>query len=258
MKIPFRCCKALISTAVFLVLFSLPGFDRSDAYILPAEQLLQFMAVHFSKFDTFVVKQAVERESQEGTKAFEETLFMKRPDLLRSQSTETSIDQDGMIDRSYEKLFLAGSRTGLTDLLTEAGVDLGQVSYTRVHGTVAYLIGGRSPDSPRIAVEKERFLPLLFVYPSRLLPGRDLIEVNFLDYRKVGQGWYPFEILYKSSEGLAERLERYKIESIRINVPLQPSIFNTSRPPSGPGKNNAVDEEKLKEIIKSFEQKYGQ
>jgi hypothetical protein len=254
MKIPFRCCKALISAAIFLGLFSLPGFDRSAAYVLPAEQLLQFMAVHFSKFHTLVVKQAVERESQEGTKAFEETLFMRSPDLLRSQSAETSIDEDGMIDRSYQKLFLAGSQTGLTDLLTEAGVDLGQVSYTRVHGTVAYLIGGRSPDSPRIAVEKERFLPLLFVYPSRLLPGPGLIEVNFLDYRQVGQGWYPYEILYKSGEGLAER---YKIESIQVNVPLQPSLFNTSSAPSGPVKNNAADEEKIKEIIKSFEQKYG-
>jgi hypothetical protein len=255
MKIPFRYCKALTWTAVFLGLFGLLGLDKSAAYILPAEQLLQFMAVNFSKFDTLVVKQAVERESQEGTKAFEETLFMKSPDLLRSQRAETSTDENGTIDRNYQKLFLARSKTGLTDLLTEAGVDLEQVSYTRVHGTVAYLIGGRSPDSPRIAVEKARFLPLLFVYPSRLRPGPGLIEVNFLDYRQVGQGWYPFEILYKSGEGLAER---YKIESIRVNVPLQPSLFNTSPAPSGPGKNNAVDEEKIKELIKTFEQKYGQ
>lgn len=255
MKIPFRYCKALVWIAVFLGLFSLPGFDRSSAYVLPAEQLLQFMAVNFSKFDTLVVKQAVEREGQEGTKTFEETLFMKSPDLLRSDREEMSMDQKRMIDRSYQKLFFAGNKTGLTDLLTEAGVDLEQVSYTRVRGTVAYLIGGRSPDSPKIAVEKARFLPLLFVYPSRILPGSDLIEVNLMDYRQVGQGWYPYEILYKSGEGLAER---YKVESIRVNVPLQPSLFNTSRTPSGPGKNNAVDEEKIKELIKTFERKYGQ
>jgi hypothetical protein len=250
----FRWRKALASTAIVLGLISLPRYDRCVAYVLPAQQLLQFMAVHFSKFDTLVIRQTVERETPEGTKAFEETLSMKSPDLLHSQSTEASVDQGRVIDRNYRKLFLAGSQTGLTVLLTEAGVDLGKVSYTRVHGTVAYLIGGRSPESPRIAIEKGRFLPLLFVYPSRLLADRELIEVTFRDYRQVGPGWYPFEILYKSGEGLAEH---YKIESIRVNVPLQASLFNSSGARSGPAQN-AADEEKIKAIIKTIEQKYGQ
>jgi hypothetical protein len=254
MKRHFRCPKALVSTAIFLGLMSLPGYDRCAAYVLPAQQLLQFMAVHFSKFDTLIVRQAVERESEEGTKAFEEILSMKSPDLLHSQSTEPSVDQGKLIDRNYRKLFLAGSQAGLTVLLTEAGVDLGKVSYTRIHGTIAYLIGDRSPESPRIALEKGRFLPLLFVYPSRLLPGSELVEVTFRDYRQVGQGWYPFEILYKTGEGLAEH---YKIESIRVNVPLQPSLFNTSGTRSGPAQNEG-NEEKIKAIIKTFEQKYGQ
>ncbi len=254
MKRHFGCCKALISAAILAGILSPAGMERSAAYVLPARQLLQFMAAPFAKFDTLVVKQAVERQGSEDTKAFEEILFMKGPGLLRSQSTETSGDQARVIDRTYLKLFLAGSQTGLTALLAEAGVDLDKVSYTRIQGTVAYLIGDKSPESPRIAVEKGRFLPLLLVYPSRLLPDHDLIEVTFRDYRRVGQGWYPFDILCKSGNAWTEH---YKVESVRADVPLRPSFFNTSDGAAVPAQNPA-DEEKIKAIIKTFERKHDQ
>jgi hypothetical protein len=254
MKTHFWRCKGLASTAIFVGVLSWAGFDRSAAYVLPAQQLLQFMAVPFSKFDTLVVKQAVERESAEGSKAFEEILSMKSPNFLHAQVPEPSVDQGRMIDRNYLKLFLASTQTRLTVLLAESGVDLEKVSYTRILGTVAYLIGDNSPESPRIALEKKRFLPLLFVYPSRLLPDHDLVEVTFRNYSRVDQGWYPFEILYKSGQGLTEH---YNVESIRVNVPLRPSLFNPSQGPSGPAQNPA-GEEKIKAIIKSIEKRDGQ
>jgi len=249
-----KACRLLTCLTILFGLVVAAGVDRPDAYVLPSEQLLQFMAVHFSKFDTLVVKHSLERESGEGVQNFEEILIMKNPDLFHAEIGDSFANQNRVVDRSYRMLFFSSTRSRAANLLREAGVDLDKVSYTRVDGTIAYLIGDRGPESPKLAVEKARFLPLFFVYPSSLAGSSELINVTFRDYRQVDQGWYPFEILCSSGKGWAER---YEIRSIQANVPVEPSIFLKPHEESRPAESPAKDE-KIDAIIEMFEQKYGQ
>ena len=242
---------AFVTVVVGMVLA--PVVERPHAYVLPSEQVLQFMAAHFSKFDTLVVTHAVERQSWQEAKNFEETLTMKSPDLLHARTKDPFVNQGRVIDRSYRELFLSSTQAKIYAFLGGVGVDTEKASFTRVDGTIAYLIGDEGPDSPKLAVEKARFLPLLLVYPSRLAGGTQLITVTFRDYRQVEQGWYPFEILCSSAQGWTER---YRLESIKVNVPVQPSLFLEAqqelRPAETPAKDGKIDA-----IIKTFEEKYG-
>jgi hypothetical protein len=225
---------------------------QADAYVLPSEQLLQLMAAHFSKFETLVIRHAVERESGEDTQSFEEILTMKSPDFLHAAPAEGAGPQTEPMERSFRALFLASSQSRLSDLLSGADVDLDRVSYTRVDGSIAYLIGDRKADRPKLAVEKARFLPLAFDYLSRIAHGPEFISVIFRDYRQVDKGWYPFEILCRSELGWAER---YKVQSIQVNVPVEPSLFYRSQAESRPA-GDLNNEEKIDAVIKAFEQKY--
>jgi hypothetical protein len=248
-----KACRILTSLTILFGLVVVAEVDRPEAYLLPSEQILEFMAARFSKFDTLIVKHSVERESGEGAQNFEEILIMKSPDLLHPKIGDSFGNQNRVVDRGYRRLFFSSTGSRAANLLREAGVDLEKVSYTRVDGTVAYLIGDRGPESPKLAVEKARFLPLFFVYPSSLAGSSELINVTFRDYRQVDQGWYPFEILCSSGKGWAER---YEIQSIQANVPVEPSIFMKPQEESRPSESPAKDE-KIDAIIKMFEQKYG-
>ena len=253
MKVRYKFCKCLVSALFFAVVPNLALQGRIDAYVLPSEQLLQFMAPRFSEFETLVVSHTVERKDEEGIQLFEEILTMKGPGFLHAAPAEGAGNQARVIDRSFRNLFLASSQAELRALLSGAGVGLDRVSYKRVDGTVAYLIGERSAYSPKLAVEKERFLPLLFCYSSRLAHGSEFIRVTFRDYRQVESGWYPFEILCSSDAGWEER---YRVRSVEVNVPVDPSLFQSSQEEPRPAETPHSDE-RIDAIIRDLEQKYG-
>lgn len=241
-------------TVFCLATASLTPYDQAGAYVLPSQQLLGFVADHFSNLQTLVIRHTVERESGEDIQVFEEILTMKGPDLIHAAPAEGAGNQNRRIDRSFRTLFFANSRATLTNLLNSAGVDLGRVSYTRVNGNVAYLIGERGPYKAKLAVEKDGFFPLAFHYSRRLPHGLEFIRVTFRDYRQVDQGWYPFEILCSSEAGWAER---YEIRSLQVNAPVDSSLFvpsqrEESRPVESPHEDDRIDA-----IIKSLEEKYG-
>lgn len=248
-----KICRArkLVPIALFLLALGsfLPG-GLAAAYVLPSQQLLQFMAVHFAKFETLVINQTVERQSAEGIQSFGEILTMKDPDLIHAAVTETAGNLPRVIDRSFRALFLASTPGKIESLLKGAGVDTERVSYTRVDGTVAYLIGDKKSDGPNMAVEKARSLPLFFSYPSRFTQGPETIKVDFRDYRRVEQGWYPFEILISSNAGWKER---YTLQSIRVNVAAD--LSQVEALPMGTSQTQK--DEAIQGIIKKFEQQYG-
>ena len=94
------------------------------------------------------------------------------------------------------------------------GMDLTRVSYDRVGGVVAYRIGRPQEGAPAIFIEKERFLPVFLKYGTSKGDGRDSITIEFKDYRKLEQGWYPFEIIYREERGFKER---YTIDQVQVN-----------------------------------------
>lgn len=250
----FRLRRVLIP-AVFMAMLASPVFkNQAYAYVLPSDHLLDSMAANFSKFETLIINHTVERESEEGFRTFEELIAMKGTDWLHAAPREGGKGNDaGVIDRGFWSLFLANTQARLRDLLRGAGVDLGRVSYTRVDGNVAYLLGDRREVSPKLAVEKARFLPLFFQYPSQFTPGSELVRVIFKDFRQVDQGWYPFEIICDSDAGWSER---YTTLSIKVNAPVEPSLFHSVQEESLPAER-PHENERIEGIIKSLEQKYG-
>jgi hypothetical protein len=209
---------------VFLVLLSgcLSALSEqaAHAYLLPAEQIIQFLAVNFSKTQTLIVHQYGEETTEEkGSRGFDEILTMKSPDQFHSRIKEFIETKER--DYSYRQFFLANNASRLMALLLEMGIDVQKVSYTRIDGVVAYRIGETDQASPKVLVEKGRFLPLLLSYKAPGLGG-GLAKVKFVDYRKVEQAWYPFEIFCSTANGT---IEKYTVRSLKVNGPVSASLF---------------------------------
>jgi len=196
----------------------------SRAYVMPAEQIIQFMSANFSKFDTLVIRQTTTRmqRAESPEKVYEEVLSMKSPNLFHSSPLDPSAEERRVEDRVFRELLIASSPRRLLPRLSELGIDTQQVAYTRLEGTVAYGIGDKDPKRPKLLIEKARVLPLLMVYRRPGQEAGELIRVRFLDYRKVEQGWVPFEIHTFSGD---QWIEKYSVHSVKVNAPLKPSLF---------------------------------
>jgi hypothetical protein len=138
------------------------------------------------------------------------------------------------------------------------GVNLHSVAFARVDGVIAYRIGDKEPERPKILVEKDRFLPLLLVYGLSGRSGLEKITVQFKDYKKMDEGWYPFHIIYSDGKGLKES---YMIHTLQANVPIDPALFVMPKREFAPDqapepRQGPAEEERLREIIKRFEEKY--
>ena len=231
------------------------------AYIIPSEQLLEFMVNNFSGINTMVIIQATIQETsdqdQRPPQQFKEQLWLRSPGSFESRVLDQDQPRPGPLDLSYRRLIMAGTRSGLELYLQGLGIELDQAALTRLEGTIAFQIGAPAPASPKLLIEKERFLPLLITYRSRHRPGK-MVEVRFTDYRKLERGWYPFKIIYSIDQ---EMKESSTIQSYEVNVPVNPALFERkSESPVPPAKEQSgsrqTDQDRLKEIIRTFEEKY--
>ncbi len=252
--------KYLAGILLLVPLIFMPA-ERCLGYIIPAEQLIAFMAKNFSKFQTLVIVQSTQQkdEKHEGEEeSFMERVWVKSPDLCRSQVLDHPVGRVAEPDLNYRQLLMANDAQRLVQLLSNMGVNLHTVAFTRIDDVIAYRIGDGEPERPKILVEKDRFLPLLFVYRPSGQSVPETITVQFKDYRKMDEGWYPFQITYSDGKALQEG---YTIHTLQANVPIDPAVFvmpkteslpdQASEPGQGP-----PEEERLREIIKKFEEKY--
>lgn len=235
--------------------------ERCQGYIMPAEQIVGFMAANFSKFETLIITQSVQREDQNSKErggGFKEKIWMKSPDFFYSKTLDQGVARGVQPDIVYRRLFTANSKQRLMQLLTDMGINLQLVALTRIDGVIAYRIGDKGPHSPKILIEKKRFFPLHLVYVSPENVDRNMVRIHFLDYRKVDQGWFPFEITYFSGNEIGQR---YIVHTLQANSPINTAIFDSFKIKSNPGKTSEKDlspqeDERLKKIIKTFENKY--
>jgi hypothetical protein len=223
--------KANIVSFVLLLLVLIVSLRpvTSQAYILPAEQLIEFMSRNFSRFRTIVVTRSVhllDSENEKDVKAvFEEKLSLKSFNLYHHELTVPPAGY-GVIDVSnvergqtliYFPLFLLKSKSDVMDFLTEMCVNIEAVAFTRLDGTVAYRIGDKGPESPKLLIDKERFLPLLMTYWVRNYSKEVKVTVRFSDYRRLRNGWYPFEITYTKGDDL---FEHHFVLDFKANIPV--------------------------------------
>ena len=251
------------------VSFMVPG--KSRAYVMPAEQLIGFMAMKFAKIRTLVISQSthlINKEGQAPEKVIKETLWMKAPGIFYSQIERETVAEgaNGLgntefrvsPDMAFRRLFMGQSSTGLMMLLSTMGINLETVSYTRLNGVIAYQIGDDDAGTPQLLVEKERFLPLLIRYRVSVDSARKMVTVRFDEYRKLANGWYPYQITYAVGENI---LERYLVDDLQVNVPVAPSFFEDRGPGARPVKDfeyseGEADESRLRGIIRLLEEKY--
>lgn len=228
---------------------------------MPAEQLIDFMARNFSKFNSLILMQTTRQENQEIggiIKTFEEKIWMKSPSLVHSKVLYKNVERVAEPATHYRRLLMANSGESLMQLLSNMGINLQSVAFTRLDGVIAYRIGDKAPEGPKLLIEKERFLPLLLRYRlSEYSLGRT-ITVRFLDYRELVGGWYPFEITCSYGDHI---IETYIIHNLQANVPFDPALFD--EPGTKPRQEEATEkglpapeEERLQQIIKTFEEKY--
>ena len=238
---------------------------------MPADQLVGLMASNFSKLETLVITQTthiVDSQSQEGKTVLEERLWLKSPGFFRSEITGRQEDQ-GMVwgeiqagrpgaDMVFRRLLMANNEKAIVALLSEMGINLESVAFTRFHGVISYLVGDKDPESPKLLVEKERFLPLLLSYRVPGDPGQKMVTAQFDDYRKLGKGWYPYRIAYSGGKDI---IERYSILDLQANIPIEPPLSLIPHKGAHPVQRSengedALEEERLKKIIKVLREKY--
>lgn len=252
--------KYLVGILLVVALIFMPA-EKCVGYIIPAEQLIAFMAKNFSKFRTLVIVQSTQQkdEKQEGEgESFMERIWLKSPDLCRSQVLDHPMGRIAEPDLDYRQLLMANEAQRLVQLLSSMGVNLYSVAFTRIDDVIAYRIGDKEPERPKILVEKDRFLPLLLIYRPSGQSVLETITVRFKDYKKMDEGWYPFQITYSDGKGLEED---YTVHTLKANVPIDPAVFVMPKKgslwdqASEPGQV-PPEEERLREIIKKFEEKY--
>jgi len=237
---------------------------NSLGYVMPAEQILDFMTGNFKRFQSVTLIQSTLQTADGNEKVFTEQLWLESPDKYSAKTLDRMGDRNAIVsDLLYWQLLIASSREKIEKILLPLGIDLTQTSFTRLDGVIAYCIGSREPDSPKLLVEKKRFLPLLLIYK---IPGdinNETITVRFGDYQKMEEGWYPFEISYESGDSL---VEKYTIQTFQANNPIdmvklkkfpeyelpEPAEESGTSYSEGP----EIDEEQIQNVLKAFEEEY--
>lgn len=237
----------------------------ASGYVMPADQILDFMCNNFKATRTVSIIHSTLQTLGGNERVFTEQIWVEAPDRFSVKALDRMGNRDIISpDIMYRQLFVINSRERIERLLLSLGVDTLKTSLTRVDGAIAMRIGGKEASSPKIIIEKERFLPLLISYR---LPGDDeLITVIFRDYQKKGIGWQPYEIIYKKGESLTEK---YTVQSLNENIPVDaiklqslpeyqvPVMPETQTEVSVPApEGSGEDPEHLQDVLKTYEEQY--
>lgn len=238
---------------------------RSMAYVMPAEQILGLMAKNFSIFNAVTLDQSVREGSATDNDveiSYREKVWMKSPNYYHSERQDGTGKETYFEDQRYLQLLMAGSNTRFMALLSDMGIDLKEVAFDRVNETVVYRIGGKNPEIPKLFIEKRRFLPILLEYRESGWAEGPMITIRFGDYRRVKEGWYPYEVTYSRGDHVLKtyRILDLKTQGASSDIPSPSSKDSVTAPHPSPSSQEetqeATDTERLKNILKAFEEKY--
>ena len=224
----------LLIALLFLVMSPSHGLS----YVLPSDQIIEFMAHRFAALKTLRLQRVTTIKDFYGEpgKAFGEIIEVMSPDLYRADvagqpgtrltvhsgsktlrvingTIVTGLERDPF---QYHFLFVAQDPRRILKALQHENININTVSLTRFEGKIAYLIGDKEDGNPRLLVEKDRFLPLLLAL--------DDFSVRFSDYREIAEEtWYPYQIVYSSYGSTAEE---YSVQDVTVNPPLDVTQFS--------------------------------
>ena len=261
LRIKNKISVLLTVAGIFICSYSVFG------YVMPAEQILDFMVKSFSGFKAITLIQSTLQTVNGNEKVFTEQLWLESPDKYATKALDRLAERDVISpDMLYRQLFVANDREKIERILLPLGIDLTKTSLTRLDGVIAYRIGDKDPSSPKLIIEKKRFLPLMITYRIPDKADSGLIIVRFADYQKQDKSWFPFEITYEEGERL---IEKYTVQNFQVNVPIDASILKMfpefelpevaepeNEPATSPSEEQGIDKEKVQGVIKAFEEQY--
>ena len=260
------------------------------AYVMPLEQILGRVQKQFTTLNTLIIEQAthvIHSQNPLREMVFRENVWLKTPryersmetaaphlpnavantpktmpnpanEVLKTENPPEQVMRQPNPDATYRWLLMANPKGEISAFLSQLGIQIWDLGYDRCDGVVAYRVGARDPDNPRLLVDKNRFFPLLLSY---ILPGDPegrLVTVRFKDYRKIDAGWYPYEIEYALEN---TPTEVYHILNLTANAPIQTSFFErnvqrTLTPPRPSVNQSKPDDQRLNTIMRNLEKKY--
>ncbi len=261
-----------------------------SAYVMPLEQILSRLQKRFATQYSLIIEQAthiIQSRDPLREEVIREKVWIKVPRYERTLELSTTPTaaadlsaprknrkntKDGKVtqepvdrvfrasngDAAYRWLLMDNKKGEISAYLSQLGIQIWDLGYDRCDGVVAYRVGSREAESPKLLVDKERFFPLLLSYLLPGDPGGRMVTVRFKDYRKNDAGWYPHEITY-DLEGAPT--EVYFILNLTANPPIETSFFERSieSNPSTPKpfvNQDQSDDERLKRIMRKLEKKY--
>ena len=268
------------------LLWALPG--SSEGYVMPIEQMIDNMTARFSGFHALIVDQTthvLNPQDRETVSIFQEKIWLKLPRYCRSQiigrperkdvyspavsgrqtpekeeASSGALSEGQGTDTAFRWLLMANKRDEVLAFLSQLGVNIDAVGLARLDGKVVYRIGDTSLESPKLLIDREIFLPLLFCYVQPGFKDENPVTVRFDKFKEVASGWYPYRIDYSVEH---EAPERFFLLNLRVNPSIETSFFEAAPEMTGPppGPENVPDEKeekRLKEAIRVLEKKYGE
>ncbi|MCG6980736.1 MAG: hypothetical protein LJE88_04950 [Deltaproteobacteria bacterium] len=277
--------RLIISILGLILSISVLRLDVAYGYLLPPQQLLEFVADRTDKIYNFRFEAEVESPDPEVPDSMikkEVVYYAARPDLLRLE-TEGEVDDSTVLIGGGKRLVLlngqlsveparhedifalllhADSLQTLEMLLTEEHVDLSQVHLGRLGKQIAYVIGGspRQVGVPQFWCDKDNFWPIRLIGRRSSSGVDDLVDIRFLAYQEVaGSVWLPTVIEFYRQDQLFCRMT---VQTISFNEQLPDSLFDMDKfvvehpslaPPTEPTEKPA---EELEEMRRYLEKKY--
>lgn len=274
--------------AYFLCAFIVLGFTvPSHSYVLPAEQILDFMIKQFGSTRTFEVFQRTviyDPALEGGMREFDEALYYWYPDRFRCEVNTPGGEQIRVVGPEgaifvingkivaetespfdhFKDLLLYRQADLLLNRLSQLNVNLDVVSLGRYKNRIAYVIGANYPDEsvPQVWIEKKTFRPMRFLLKSGP-DDADLEEIEYADYVPLDKKrWYPEHILFYRDGGLARM---YVLKTFRMNPELPDELFDiaylktvyqpiaSTQPPPSPTSDLDEVQKAIKDFRKTFE-----
>jgi hypothetical protein len=269
-----------LGIACTFILLSSAGVTR--AYILPAEQILNFLIDRLGPASTLIVMQKTvlyDPGFEGGIQELEETLYYGFPDRFRSEVTAPGLEQVRVVDPDGAILVMNGKIIGetengfdhfkdlllyrkiglLVDRLSRSGVNLKVVSLGRFKDKIVYIIGAKYPDEsvPQVWIDKATFTPVRFLLRGGGgSEGGPLEDIQFDDYRSLDKGKsYPGRILFLENDTL---VRMQVLETFRVNPELPGQLFNVAYlrdayEPLAPTQPMSLPDSESDEVKKSIE-----
>jgi hypothetical protein len=268
-----------------LLNMSVSGNKAAQAYILPPEQIIEYVSKQTARVYNFHFVVSAESPDPELPKTMmrrEMVIYAARPDFLRqemvgeagsditlvSSGRRLSVTAGHLLAEPprHEDIFAillhANSPRTLETLLASEQVDLSQAHISRFDKRIAYVIGGPPGEakSPQFWCDKDKFLPLRLIGRRLYHNVADLVDIRFLSYQKVGESiWLPWVIEFYRQDKLFLRLT---VQKAYYNERLPDSLFDfeafaAKYPPPPPPKEPAEKPpEDLEKMRRYLEKKY--